>query len=136
MAIGLVGPLGAGKTLFVRGLAEGLGHPGELVTSPTFVICQEYRTPGAPVLAHLDLYRVASEAELEATGFLDLLAPGVVLAVEWADRLPGALPPERIGVCFAPAGPEERELRLEARGVAAARVVGRLAERVEASPWA
>lgn len=130
-----MGPLGAGKTLFVRGLAEGLGHAGDLVTSPTYVICQEYRSPGAPVLAHLDLYRVAGEAELEATGFLDLLAPGVLLAVEWADRLPGALPDDRIEVSFEAAGPRERRLRVEARGPAAARAVAVLARRAEASPW-
>ncbi len=104
------------------------------MTSPTYVICQEYRTPGAPVLAHLDLYRVASEAELEGTGFLDLLAPGVVLAVEWADRLPEALPGAGMEVGFAVAGSRERELRVAGRG-AAARAVARLAGRVEASPW-
>ena len=135
VAVALVGPLGAGKTLFVRGLAEGLGHPGELVTSPTYVICQEYRSPGVPVLAHLDLYRIASEAELEGTGFLDLLAPGVVLAVEWADRLPEVLPEERIEVGFEPLGARERRVRVGSRGGRAARAVAELARRAEASPW-
>ena len=80
--IGLRGALGAGKTAFVQGLASGFGFDPVQVSSPTFTICNEYPLAGGGVLAHLDLYRIESEGELEATGFLDLLEPGNVLAVE------------------------------------------------------
>jgi len=95
LVIALIGPLGAGKTAFVKGLAGGLGVDPARVASPTFVIASEYPA-GERRLAHVDLYRVESEAELEAVGFLDLLEPGAVVAIEWADRLPGALPADRL----------------------------------------
>lgn len=95
--IALVGPLGAGKTAFVKGLAAGLGIDPARVASPTFVVASEYPA-GARPLAHVDLYRLESEAELEAAGFLDLLEPGAVVAVEWADRFPEALPSDRLAL--------------------------------------
>jgi len=96
VVVALIGPLGAGKTEWVKGLAEGLGVAAESVTSPTFVIASEY--PGARPLAHVDFYRLESEGELEAAGFVDLLDPDRVVAVEWADRFPDAHPEERIEV--------------------------------------
>ena len=95
LILALMGPLGAGKTVFVKGLAEGLGVDPARVTSPTFVIANEYPAPGR-LLAHVDLYRIESAQELEATGFLDYLEPGAVVAVEWADRFPDALPADRL----------------------------------------
>jgi len=123
--VALIGPLGAGKTEWVKGLAEGLGVDPKLVASPTFVIASEY--PGRRCLAHVDLYRIESEAELEATGFVDLLAPGVVVAVEWADRFPAALPADRIEVRIArpaAAAPDEREIELRATGPLAWKAIG------------
>jgi tRNA threonylcarbamoyladenosine biosynthesis protein TsaE len=96
--VGLIGPLGAGKTVFVQGLASGLGIDPKQVASPTFVIASQYRTESGQSLAHVDLYRLASAAELDDAGFADLLEPGAVVAVEWADRLPGALPRERLEI--------------------------------------
>ena len=89
----LVGPLGAGKTVFVRGLAQGLGIDPARVTSPTFVIAAHHEdaTRGRH-LVHADFYRVESEGELESAGWLDWLAPGTVVAAEWGDRFPGAFP--------------------------------------------
>lgn len=78
----LEGPLGAGKTAFARGLAEGLGCDGEDVSSPTFTIVQEYR--GKVSLQHVDLYRLKSE-EVDDLALEDLLE-GNVMAVEWPDR--------------------------------------------------
>jgi tRNA threonylcarbamoyladenosine biosynthesis protein TsaE len=107
LAIGLIGPLGAGKTAFIKGLAAGLGLDPARVASPTFVIASEYPTPRGLRLAHVDCLRVESEDELETAGFLDLLVPGVVLAVEWSDRVPRALPEDRLELRFArPVGPE------------------------------
>jgi tRNA threonylcarbamoyladenosine biosynthesis protein TsaE len=78
----LEGPLGAGKTAFARGLAEGLGCDGEDVSSPTFTIVQEYR--GRLRLQHVDLYRLGPE-EVDDLALEDLLE-GSVMAVEWPDR--------------------------------------------------
>lgn len=127
--LALRGPLGAGKTLFVKGLAEGLGIDPACVASPTFVIASEYRTPDGRRLAHVDLYRIESEAELEAAGFLDLLAPGTILAVEWADRLPDALPADRLEIALERGSdPDVRDLTATAHGPHAARLLGRWRE--------
>jgi tRNA threonylcarbamoyladenosine biosynthesis protein TsaE len=84
----LQGEMGAGKTTFVRGLARGLGVSGD-VMSPTFQLVRVY--PGPVQLAHVDLYRLASGAELADLGLDELLDDGAVV-VEWGDRLdePGA----------------------------------------------
>jgi tRNA threonylcarbamoyladenosine biosynthesis protein TsaE len=82
----LEGPLGAGKTTFVRGLARGLGSRAEVV-SPTFQLVRIYEGPLQ--LAHVDLYRLEAGAGLAELGLEDLLDRGVVV-VEWGDRLPTA----------------------------------------------
>lgn len=97
----LQGPLGAGKTHFAKGVAEGLGLPPERVTSPTFVLAQELPLAGGRRLVHVDCYRVGGEDELLAAGLLDWLAPGVLLMVEWADRVPGAWPADQLRVRIA-----------------------------------
>jgi tRNA threonylcarbamoyladenosine biosynthesis protein TsaE len=126
--VALVGPLGAGKTAFVQGLAEGLGVDPALVASPTFAIASEYPERDGLRLVHADLYRLESEAELEATGFRDLLVPEVVLAVEWADRFPAALPRDRLEVRIdrgAAAEATHRVIFAVALGPAAAGVLAR-----------
>jgi tRNA threonylcarbamoyladenosine biosynthesis protein TsaE len=126
--VGLVGELGAGKTCFVRGLARGLGVDPERVQSPTFVIATEY--PGGRLpLHHVDLYRLADPRTEDAWLRETLFGDGVT-AVEWFDRFPDATD-EVLVVTLENAGPERRDVRLEARG---ARHETWLARALEAAP--
>ncbi len=92
--VALVGDLGAGKTQLVRGICQGAGVPEREVASPSFAIVATYR--GRIPIHHADLYRLAGEDELYATGFSDLVGGEGALLVEWADRIPGALPTARL----------------------------------------
>jgi tRNA threonylcarbamoyladenosine biosynthesis protein TsaE len=82
----LSGALGAGKTVFVRGLAEGLGANPTEVTSPTFTLIQEYRAPRL-TLYHVDLYRLEPK-EVDDLGLDELLTQEGIMALEWPERLP------------------------------------------------
>ena len=116
--IALAGPLGAGKTCFVRGLAEGLGLDPAEVSSPTFIMCQEYEPrhgKAGAVLVHVDGYRLASDDELETIGWDEYLeASDAIIAIEWADRLGDALPEERIDIEIAHVDEHSRRLRISA----------------------
>jgi tRNA threonylcarbamoyladenosine biosynthesis protein TsaE len=106
----LYGDLGAGKTAFVRGLAEGLGVPGDEVSSPTFTLVQEYRGGRLP-LFHVDLFRLNDPREIDDLG-LDEIAEGGVLAIEWAERHPR--PPRGVvRVRIEHAGEMERRIVIE-----------------------
>ncbi len=105
----LSGDLGAGKTAFVRGLAEGLGvDPGE-VSSPTFTLIQEYRG-GRLQLFHIDLYRLNDSREIDDLGIEDL-EDGRVVAIEWAEKLPRT-PRGAIRVSIKDEGGDVRQLTL------------------------
>jgi len=128
LVIALRGPLGSGKTGFVKGLAEGLGLDPGIVSSPTFAISHEYPAPeGAVRLVHLDLYRLENVAELEAIGFLDVLDARSVVAIEWADRMPSALPRDHLEIELAPsdAGEPIRIISVSAHGLLSLSVLRR-----------
>ena len=103
----LAGPLGAGKTAFVRGLAAGLGCDPDEVSSPTFTIVQEYRGP--VTLQHVDLYRLSPE-EVDDLALEDLLEDAV-MAVEWPDRWRRA-PADAVRVRLVVVGPTTREIEI------------------------
>jgi tRNA threonylcarbamoyladenosine biosynthesis protein TsaE len=105
----LFGDLGAGKTAFVRGLAEGLGLNPADVSSPTFTIMQEYRGGRCP-LFHVDLYRLNGARETEDLGLEEITEDGV-LAIEWAERLPEA-PAGAVRVTLSHAGDTERLIEI------------------------
>jgi tRNA threonylcarbamoyladenosine biosynthesis protein TsaE len=122
----LSGPLGAGKTRFVKGVASGLGVEPSRVQSPTFVLAQEIPLADGRALVHVDCYRIASEAELESAGLLDWLAPGSLLIVEWAERVPHAWPGDHVAVCFTRGADEgARSLEASAHGPVASALLAR-----------
>jgi len=116
--IGLIGPLGAGKTQLVKGIAIGNGWPdSELVTSPTFTLVHEYA--GKCVMFHVDVYRLRDLKELQTIGFHELMQPWSAVVVEWANRVAEAMPQETIWVEISIAGETARILKFRADGVAA-----------------
>ena len=113
--VALAGPLGAGKTQFVKGVAEGLGvADGRDVTSPTFVLINEYA--GRLPVYHFDAYRLDGPEALEDLGAAEYFDGRGVSVVEWADRVPGVLPAERLDVQFGHVGPEARRIDMRALG--------------------
>jgi tRNA threonylcarbamoyladenosine biosynthesis protein TsaE len=89
--LSLEGPLGAGKTCFVQGLAEGLGLDPAMVSSPTFTLVHEY--PGGRLpLIHFDLYRLNFVEELAGLGYEEYFQSPGIRAIEWGDKFPAALP--------------------------------------------
>lgn len=116
LVVGLHGGLGVGKTVFVKGLADGLGLDGDTVSSPTFVLANQYLVSRDVVLNHVDFYRIELAAELEGMGFFDLMAPGALLAVEWADRFEHALPRQRLDVVIEREGEALRRCGARATG--------------------
>lgn len=113
--IGLSGPLGAGKTTLVRGIAEGMGiDEGYLVSSPTYTILQVYPC-GKKELYHLDLYRVEGPEDLDSTGYREGMGKGRVLLIEWVEKIPSALPPEHLRILIE-YGEDGRLVRLLPQG--------------------
>lgn len=111
-AVGLEGPLGSGKTTFVKGLALGLGLADEHeVKSPTFVLMHVY--PTRIPLYHFDLYRLESEKEIEAIGFEDFAAdPSGVVCVEWAEKAEKFFSGERWRIRFEITDGDRRRIHI------------------------
>jgi len=119
----LSGDLGCGKTLFVSGIAEGLGIRGA-ITSPTFLIVKSYRDGFLP-LVHADVYRLGSMAEFDDLGILDRDIDGAVV-IEWGEAVSDALPDERLVVSFEVVG-DARTIVFEPMGGWVGRDLGVLA---------
>lgn len=109
--VALVGELGAGKTCFVQGLAEGLGGDPDAVSSPTFVISCEHPCGDQAQLAHVDAFRLGAQEELATIGWTELVAdPMTYVAVEWADRIVSELPDSCIEVRIEHIGEDLRRI--------------------------
>jgi tRNA threonylcarbamoyladenosine biosynthesis protein TsaE len=119
--IALIGELGAGKTQLAKGVAEGLEVP-TVVNSPTFVLMNEH--VGRLRLYHVDAYRLAQPEEALDAGLIEDRQSDGVVVVEWADRLEGWLPPDRLEITIGADGadPMARTLRWAASGSAHARL--------------
>jgi tRNA threonylcarbamoyladenosine biosynthesis protein TsaE len=113
--IALYGPLGAGKTALVRGIAQGLGASPTAISSPTFVVIHEYYQGRLP-LAHVDLYRIRTPRELESTGLIEYFSGQTVTAIEWADKGLAALPQDRIDITLNHRAARSRTIQLHATG--------------------
>jgi tRNA threonylcarbamoyladenosine biosynthesis protein TsaE len=113
--VALVGPLGAGKTHLVRAIAQGLGvSDSRLVSSPTFVLIQEYY--GRLPIYHFDAYRLKSSGEFVDLGAHEYFEGKGVCMVEWADRVEDVLPQEHLRITMQILGETARRITLEGRG--------------------
>ena len=110
--IALYGDLGAGKTVFARGVARAFGI--DRVSSPTFTIVCEY--PTSPKLYHFDAYRLSDADELYAIGFADYLKEDALILIEWANLVPEALMRDRLDVTIEGSGPDARTVTIEPHG--------------------
>lgn len=109
--VGLIGPLGAGKTRLVQAVASALGNPPGSVTSPTFVLVNEY-TGGRMPMYHFDTYRLNDDDEFLDLGPDEYFESDGLTFVEWADRVAHLLPDERLDITMEVAGETERRVTL------------------------
>lgn len=112
----LEGDLGSGKTTLVQGIAQGWGSANK-VTSPTYVIVNEYVRPGGNTLFHCDAYRLQPENPLDSVIIdLDRVFSGGVLVIEWAERMKTSLPKENLWIQMDWINPDQRHLILTPHG--------------------
>lgn len=123
--IALTGDLGSGKTTFVQGVAQGWGST-DTVSSPTFVLVNQYRRPDGSKLHHMDAYRLGSALEAEDLDIDAMLESGT-LVIEWAERISEVLPADRLtlemtwfgdelrNMIFIPHGKRYQDLMIEFR---------------------
>lgn len=112
----LFGPLGSGKTVLTKGIAQGLGIAAGKVVSPSFVLIRQYTKARLP-LYHFDLYRLHSLFDITGLGYEEYLYGNGITVIEWADRLKGLLPREYLKVEIEAEPGSKRLLRFSAEGV-------------------
>jgi tRNA threonylcarbamoyladenosine biosynthesis protein TsaE len=126
--VALCGTLGAGKTRLVQAIAEALGVDRRQVVSPTFVLVQEYH--GHRTIYHIDAYRLRGENEFLALGPDEYFESDALVLIEWADRVPGCLPQQRIDVRIEVTGETGRQFEITAIGEKYASVIADLAKKL------
>ena len=110
----LQGDLGAGKTTFVQGLAQGWGSI-DAVSSPTFILVNEYRRANGGLIFHLDAYRLESLPEAEELDLDSMLAEGALI-IEWPEKLGSLIPENRLWINLDHMAEEHRQMRFNAHG--------------------
>ncbi len=127
--LALFGELGAGKTVFAKGLIRGLGVSEAIaVTSPTFIIVSEYT--GRLPIHHIDAYRLKSERDIIDLGSRELMFHEAVSIIEWADRIIAAIPDDRLEITFMVTGPTARRIDFAPKGPLYADLLKTLLSRV------
>ncbi|RME02256.1 MAG: tRNA (adenosine(37)-N6)-threonylcarbamoyltransferase complex ATPase subunit type 1 TsaE [Deltaproteobacteria bacterium] len=121
--VALIGEMGSGKTYFTKGIARGLGIDPAEVVSPTFTLLNVHR--GRLPLCHLDFYRLERVEELEELGLEAWYDEGVIV-IEWADRIPEALPADHLEVTISYLSPTHRRFDLQSHGPGGERILARL----------
>lgn len=125
--IALYGNLGSGKTCLIQGIASGAGVKEKYITSPTFIMINEYR--GRMSFYHIDLYRLGP-SDLEGLGFRDYISTNGVTVIEWAERSGDELPEERLSVHLKITGNRSREIIFEGKGERYIKLIKILTERI------
>jgi tRNA threonylcarbamoyladenosine biosynthesis protein TsaE len=125
ITVALIGTLGAGKTRLVQAIAAASGIARDEVVSPTFVLSQQYR--GSQTINHLDAYRMKDEDEFRELGGDELLAGDAITFIEWADRIPDALPDDYLQIEISVEGPTARRFAVRVCGEKYQHVVTELA---------
>ena len=133
--IALAGELGTGKTTLVRGMAQGMGIEGNEVASPSFTLVNEY-AGGGPLakaslpLYHIDLYRLDDEGDLLGIDYEEYIRGDGAVVIEWADRIPQAVPAESLWIRLRYLDVERREIAFQAQGDRYEKIVEELRRRV------
>ncbi len=110
--VALVGDLGSGKTVFTKGIAEGLGvRNARYVNSPTFAIIKEYK--GRLPLYHFDLYRLDHYSSFDVMSYEEYFYSEGITVIEWADKIRVLLPSKRIEVRLSVIGENERRIEIK-----------------------
>lgn len=111
----LIGNLGAGKTTLAKGIVQGLGAAAaDEVSSPTFTLIHEYGSP--PAVYHVDLYRLDSARDAATLGLDELFDSPALVLVEWGERFPELMPPDRIEIRLRAGDGDEREIEAPETG--------------------
>lgn len=109
-AVLLIGDLGAGKTTLAKGIISGLGAAlPEDVSSPTFTLIHEY---GHGSAYHIDLYRLDKASEVASLGLEEIFEREAVVLIEWGERFPALMPPERVEIRLRAAGSDDRQIEM------------------------
>ncbi len=124
--VGLIGTLGAGKTRLVQAVAAALGNPPGSVTSPTFVLVNEYPGGRIPVY-HFDTYRLKDDNEFLALGPDEYFESGGLTFIEWADRVVDLLPAERLEITIEVTGDTTRGITIRGTSPKTEELVARVA---------